>query len=228
MAFLICYNTLIRSGDIMLEKLYIARKNILGDYGLRKGLIKPFSKSFYDKLNEHYYDGLPISFHIKYLRPKTNPGLCFERSLYMLMCFNDAVLVKADIKDLKLTYGKKFAKHCWIEIDDWVYDPTLLLKFKKKLYYKMFLPKNIKKRTIEDYKDNKYSIIMRTKIDDLKPNGKNRCDIGKVIPSIVGRSFLEEDYLLMDDLKDYLDVIEYNTQDMIKGIISELKKKKSY
>lgn len=114
--------------DILKKNLYFTKIQILFDNGLRNGSIVPFDDTFYEKLSNTYISCLPVSIHIKYLKPLTPPGRCYDRSLYMFFCFNDAILVRADNRDLELKFGLSNAGHGWIEIGDYVYDPSLLLK----------------------------------------------------------------------------------------------------
>lgn len=62
-------------------------------------------------------------------------------SLYMFFCLDNAILVRGDIKSLELQSGPYDAFHGWIELDNYVYDPTALMRFDKDLYYQIYQPK---------------------------------------------------------------------------------------
>ena len=154
--------------------LYFKRCELLFYNGLKNGDILPFEDDLYDRLSRIYFNGYPLSIQIKYLKPMKAPGNCEDRSWFITMGFENALWVSGDNKDLKLTCGKDGAWHFWVEYNDWVYDPTLLYKFKKELYYKMFQPENIVYRIPKIYKKHEwYQDIINTKIEDLKPGGKN-------------------------------------------------------
>ena len=124
--------------DSLKKKLYFSKLKLLYSKGVAEGKIVPFDEDFYRSMSNTYFASIPVSMHIKYLRPKTGPGKCYDRSLYMFFCFDDALLVRGDKLNLELLYGKDNAGHGWIEIGDYVYDPTMLMRFDKDLYYKMF------------------------------------------------------------------------------------------
>ena len=95
----------------------------------------------------------------------------------MFFCFDDAILVRGDDKDLDLKYGKDDAGHGWIEMDNYVYDPLLMMRFDKDLYYEIYRPTNVSKYTKDEYCSIKKcqehcNDIKNTTIDDFKPFGK--------------------------------------------------------
>lgn len=119
-------------------------------------------------MSHTYFNCIPISMHIRYLKPLTPPGKCYDRSLFMFFCFDDALLVRGYNKDLELSYGKKNAGHGWIEIGSYVYDPTLMMRFERDLYYKMYSPTNVHKVTKEDYQKLMAIIMMMLEIQVLQ------------------------------------------------------------
>ena len=133
------------------KDLYFKKTHLLIRKGLSEGTIIPFDDDFYDQLSHTYFNCLPVSINIKYLKPILSPGKCDSRSLYMFFCFDDALLVRGDKFNLELMYGKENAGHGWIEIGDYVYDPTMLVRFDRDFYYQMFSPTNVSKATKDDY-----------------------------------------------------------------------------
>lgn len=178
--------------DNIKKSLYFIMMRLLLEKGIENGSIVPFDDSFYEKVSHTYIDCLPVSMHMKYLKPLARPGKCYDRSLYMFFCFENAVLVRGDNKDLELRFGKDNAYHGWIEMDGYCYDPSSLLRFKKETYYKVYKPYNISKITVEEYKNccdyNKqfYEDIVNTKLSDFQPNGKKRTDLSVIIPLVQG------------------------------------------
>ena len=191
--------------------LYFKRMNLLIKRGLKNQEIVPFDDEFYEKLSHTYISALPVSIHIKYLKPKSSPGRCLDRSLYMFFCLPDALLVRGDNMNLELLYGPEDSFHGWIELGNYVYDPTLLYRFNKHLYYQIFKPKNVFKYTKEDYckiKENKklYDEITNTRVDAYKKNGKKRIELITTIP-LFSR---EEDREFIIDLNKWLKEVEYD------------------
>ena len=207
-------------------KLFLHRLLQLAREGLNKGKIVPFDDSFYEELNHTYISGLPVSIHIKHLKPVDGDvGKCYDRSLYMFFCFDDAKLVRADIKYLELRYGKDHAGHGWIERGNYVYDPSMLARVDKDLYYKMYMPSNIKKFTKEDYcaiEGNKklYEDIVETTIDDFKPYGKKRTDLATTIPLLLSIAKMSENKDFEAELGEWLSTIEYDEKEVLDELYS--------
>lgn len=199
----------------ILKNLYFYKMNLLFEIGIMNKKIIEFNDEFYEKLNNTYINTLPVSIHIKYLKPQTPPGKCYDRSLYMFFCFDDAILVRGNHKDLELLHGKPNAGHGWIEIDNYVYDPSLLMRFDKDIYYQLYKPTNVCKYTKKDYCSIEecaqlYNNIKATTVDDFKPNGKKRYQLSTTIPLIETIAHQLNDEELINDLTQYLNLIDYN------------------
>lgn len=204
------------------KKLYFQKINLMYDKGIKNGDIELFNDYFYNQMRDIIIFGIPVSFHIKYLKPSIPPGKCFERSLYMFFCFDNAVLVRASVKQLELRYGKDNSGHGWIEMGDYVYDPSYLCKFKKELYYKMFEPYDIYKCSKEEYLSDKsrqefYTDTVLTK-KDYMPAGKKAIDLVTIVPLLEG---IVNSSDFREDLDNYLNEIEYD-----KAIINNCVNKK--
>lgn len=113
----------------------------------------------------------------------------------MFLAQPSSILVRGNIKTLEYKYGKEKSRHGWIEMDDYVYDPTSLYKYKKDLYYKIYEPTNITKITTEDYIKEKKEEYYKTKkaLEDYLQDGDNRIDLYSLIP------ILEEIVLLTNE-----------------------------
>lgn len=69
---------------IILKRDYILAKcNFYKEKGVEDGNILPFDEEFYEKMSHTYISCLPVSIHMKYLKPIVGPGKCYDRSLYM-------------------------------------------------------------------------------------------------------------------------------------------------
>ena len=200
--------------------LYNIRTNILLIKGINEGKIVPFDNDFYKKLSNTYIGGLPVSIHIKYFKPTIPPGKCFDRSLYLFFCFDNGLLVRGNDKSLELRYGKNHAYHGWFEMDNYVYEPALNMRFDKDLYYEMYKPSEIKRITKDEYCNTLegkliYENYKNTTIDDFKPNGKNRISLLSIIPLAKEMAIRSGNKEFIDDLNKYLSEIEYDEKEII-------------
>ena len=213
----------------MLEKAYFKRLNEMYRDGVEKNKIIKFDNEFYKRLENTFVSTIPVSIHIKHLKPNDKNGKCFERSLYMFMALSDVSLVRADCKDLEYKYGKESARHGWVEDELYVYDPSLLVMVDKKLYYQMFAPSNIDRITKDEYiKDeaNKkmYNNIVNTKIEDYMPNGSKRNDLIVTIPLLLEFAQMQDNQELLNDLYNYLDKVKYDYSIISENVSKEFQK----
>lgn len=203
--------------DNIKKSLYFSKMQLLLDKGVADKKIIPFDDELYEKLNHTYIGGLPVSIHIKYLKPLVPPRKCYDRSLYMFFCFDDAILVRGDNKDLELRYGKDRAGHGWIEMDNYVYDPSLMMRFDKDLYYEIYKPTKVSKCTKEEYCSTRgcqelYMYIENTTIDDFKPDGKRRMELCTTMPLIMGIAQNSGNQEFIDELNDFIALIQYDEE----------------
>lgn len=210
--------------DSLRKKLYFSKLKLLYSKGIAEGKIVPFDEDFYRRMSNTYFASIPVSMHIKYLIPKTGPGKCYDRSLYMFFCFDDALLVRGDKLNLELMYGKGNAGHGWIEIGDYVYDPTMLMRFDRELYYQMFNPTNVSKATKDDYvsvNEDYYNDIRNTTISDFQPGGSKRLELCTIIPLVQGIADISSDDSFKKELADYLSLIKYDGEAIYRDLVSE-------
>ena len=111
------------------KKLFFAKFEILWREALCKGKIMEFDDGIYDDMSNTYISCLPVSLHIKHSKHLFPLGTCYDRSLYMFLSLDDALLVRGNNKDLEYNYGKGHEGHGWIERGNYVYDPSLMIKF---------------------------------------------------------------------------------------------------
>lgn len=204
-------------GDLYLRKLEFQLYK-----GLLEGKIVPFDEEFYKSMSTTYFSCIPVSMHIKYLRPTCPPGKCYDRSLYMFFCFDDALLVRGSNKDLEVRFGKENGGHGWIERGNYVYEPSLLLRFDKDLFYKMYKPSNVSKITVEEYKKNDdgyYDKVRNTKLEDFRIGGKLRTELAVTIPFV--RSIAEfAGGEFKEDLEKFLEEIEYDEEQVYRELVA--------
>lgn len=214
--------------DKLKSNLYFSKIDLLIRKGLAEGKIVPFDDEFYKKMSSTYFGCIPISMHIKYLVPTGDLGKCYDRSLYMFFCFDDALLVRADNKDLMLRYGKDYAGHGWIEIGNYVYDPTIMARFDKDLYYKIYSPTNVNKTSKEDYikiNGSYYDDVRNTKIEDFQIGGSKRTDLCVSIPLIMGIAEYSDNEDFKKELNEYLKLIQYDGKQVYDELVANCQKK---
>ena len=202
---------------------------LLFNKGIVDKKIIPFDDEFYERLNHTYISGLPVSIHIKYLKPILPPGKCYDRSLYMFFCFDDAILVRGDNKDLELRYGKDDAGHGWIEMDNYVYDPSLMMRFDKNLYYEIYKPTNVSKCTKEEYCSTRqcqelYNDIKNTTITDFKPYGRKRIELSMTMPLIMGIAQNSSNQEFINELNNFIALIQYDEEEVYTELNEALQK----
>lgn len=213
--------------DSLKKKMYFSKRNLMFKKGLLEGKIVPFDDEFYQGMNNTFFCSIPISMHIKYLRPILPPGRCFDRSLLMFFCFDDALLVRADNKDMELMYGANHAGHGWIEMDDYVYDPSLLMRFDKELYYKIHCPSNVNKITKEDYigiNGNYYNEVKNTKIQDFQIGGSRRDELCVNVRPVIELARLSNNQDFQNEVDEYLKLIQYDEKQSYDELLSKFQK----
>ena len=173
--------------DKLKKKLYLKRLEILFNKAVNEGKITEFDKEIYDLMDGTIIACLPVSFYIKYSKYLFPEGTCYDRSLYMFLALDDAVLVRGNNKDLEVRFGKGHEGHGWIEMGNYVYDPSLMLRFDKETYYKIYGCTDVKKIDKETYVREHKEFIddnVSTDYNDYRPGGKRRLDLGTLIIQI--------------------------------------------
>jgi hypothetical protein len=206
----------------LIKKMWFLRELMLIDKYVKQGSVVPFDDEFYNEMSKFYYNGIPISIHMKYLKPTTKPGKCYDRSLYMFFCFEDAVLVRGIRRDLEIKHGKGHGGHGWIEIGDYVYDPTSLYRFEKDVYYNIYGCRDVEKCNKDTYPvPSYYNEVRNTTIDDYKPGGSKRIELIASIPLAKGIADMSGNQEFINELERHLIDIEYNNDTIMQDIIKE-------
>ena len=188
--------------------------------GILSGKISSFDADLYDKLDNTFINGLPVSLHIKYLKNSFS-GNYYDRSLYMFYCFDDATLVKGCNHYINLRYNSDEVNHGWIEDEDYVYDPSLMMKFDKDYYYEVFNPSQVQKCSKEEYLSvpeckRIYDEIKNTKIEDYMPGGSKRDKLYMTIPLVmdIAKNSCNKAFLL--EFNEYLKKIDYKEYTLVR------------
>lgn len=199
--------------DLLKEKLFFIKRKILIDKGLRTGNIVRFSQDIIDKMDNTVIACFPVSLHMKYANFMFAQGTCYERSLYMFLALDDALLVRGKCLDLEYTYGSGHGGHGWVEIGDYVYDPATGYRYDKELYYKANGVSNVTRCDRETYyKEHKEFVDthVSTDFDEFRPGGKRRLELGILVRQVIIGAELSNNQVLLQDLNKYLDKIEYD------------------
>jgi len=195
------------------KKYYFAKYKILFNKALKEGRITRFDDEIFEKMNSTIIACLPVSLYIKYSNYLFAEGTCYDRSLYMFLALDNAILVRGKNKDLEYNYCKGNEGHGWIEIGDFVYDPSLMLKFDKATYYSLYECSNVKKIDKQTYLQEHKEFVdshISHDLDEFKPNGKRRLELGVLIFQIKELSKILGDEQFTKDINDYLSLIEYD------------------
>lgn len=190
--------------------------------GFQDGTIVPFDEEFYSKMNEVLINNIPVSIHMKYLKPVVSPGKCYDRSLYMFFCYPNSLLVRGDNKDLEYRFGKESAGHGWIELGNYVYDPSMLLRFDKDLYYQIFSPTNVTRTSKDEYNEINngfYDEVTNVSREDLKPGGIKRYELAVTIPLVKGIADMSGNEDFKREFEEYLSSICYDEHQVIEELI---------
>lgn len=192
------------------KNLYFGCNKLLVKTLLYFELIKPIEEEVFEKLDNFYLGGIPLSIRLKYLH-NTSLGDCFDRSLFLTFGLKDSLLIRGDLGILALKYGKDRARHGWVEYDGWVYDPSYLYKFRKDVYYSLFSVDNISCTKRQIYENNHdYQDILTTTLEDLKPDGKKRKYVEMSLYSISSIANLIKNDDLTEKLDEHFSRIRYD------------------
>ena len=199
--------------DKIKKKLYFKRLELLFNKAVNEGKITEFDQEIYDLMDGTIIACLPVSLYIKYSKYLFPEGTCYDRSLYMFLALDNAVLVRGNNKDLEVRYGKGHGGHGWIEIGDYVYDPSLMLKFDKATYYKIYGCSDVRKTDKATYEKEHKEFIddnVSTDYGDFKPGGAKRLQLGVLIMQVKALSTFIGDDEFTRELNEYLSFIEYD------------------
>ena len=196
------------------DTLFKIKYNLLFKKELFTKKITIIEDEIMNRLKNIYFCGYPLYFNLAYLKPTVGQsGKCDDQSRFLSFGFDRATLVTGDLKSLQIEYGQANGMHWWIEYNNYVYDPSLLLRIDKELYYKMHEPTNIKYFEYEDYsKSDWYQDIINTTIEDIKPNGKKRGELELSAPIVLEIANMQNNEKFINEFNDFLNEVDYNNK----------------
>lgn len=197
------------------KKLFFTKFEILWKKAVREGKITEFDDKIYDEMSDTIIACLPVSLYIKHSKHLFPVGTCYDRSLYMFLALDDALLVRGNNKDLEYNYGKGHEGHGWIERGDYVYDPSLMLKFDRDTYYALYGSSDVVKTDKASYLREHQEFVdkhVSHSLDDFRPGGDRRLELGILIIQLRALSSMIDDCEFSKELEDYLDSIEYDEE----------------
>lgn len=199
--------------DNLKKKLFFKRFDLLFNKGVRDGRICEFDDQIYEKMDGTIVSCLPVSMYIKHSDHLFPSGTCYERSLYMFLALGDGVLVRGNDKALEYRCGEGHGGHGWVEVGDYVYDPSLMLRFDRNLYYNLYGMSDVykcdKKTYLAEHHDYFDSHVSHD-LDEFKPGGKRRLELGFYIMQLRALESLVNDDSFTHDLESYLELVEYD------------------
>ena len=199
--------------DELKKKLFFAKFKVLSAKASREGTIMEFDDEIFEKMKNTIISCFPVSFYIKHSNNMFALGTCYDRSLYMFLALDDAVLVRGKNKDLEYNYGKGHGGHGWVEVGDYVYDPSIMLKFKKDVYYQLYgtsdLMKVDKETYLREHKDF-VDLVVSNDFNEFKPGGKRRLELGILVIQVLAMADMINNPEVTKDLNEYLELIEYD------------------
>jgi hypothetical protein len=201
--------------DLLKKKLFFIKRKMLLDIGAKSGKIECFSQDIIDRMDNTIIACFPVSLHMKYANFMFAQGTCYERSLYMFLALDDALLVRGNCLDLEYTYGPGHGGHGWVEIGDYVYDPATGYRYDKDLYYKANGVSNVTRCDRETYyKEHKEFVDthVSTDFNEFKPGGKRRLELGILVRQVITGAELSNNQKLLKDLDTYLGKVEYDEE----------------
>ena len=195
------------------KKLYFTKFNILWNKAIKEGKITQFDDEIFQQMSNTVIACFPVSFYIKHSNHMFAQGTCYDRSLYMFLALDDAILARGNNKDLEYNYGKGHEGHGWVEVGNYVYDPSLMVKFDKDTYYALYGCSNVSKIDKKTYLEQHKEFVdkhVSHDFDEFRPGGKRRLDLGILIIQIRALSQILDDEQFTKDFNDYLTLIEYD------------------
>lgn len=199
--------------DDLRKKLFFAKFEVLFAKALEQGKVTEFDDEIFEKMKNTIIACFPVSFYIKHSKHTFPVGTCYDRSLYMFLALDDAVLCRGNNKDLEYNYGKGHEGHGWVEVGDYVYDPSLMLKFDKNTYYKLYGTTDVVRTDKETYlKEHGEFVdsVVSTDFNEFRPGGKKRLELGVIVIQMLTMASMLDDLEFKKDLEEYLTLIEYD------------------
>lgn len=101
--------------------------------GMKCHMIEFYDEEFIGRLRGKSLYGVPLSIVI--LSNVMCAGRCYEMSIVQTLGMDKFNLIRGNVNYYPL---EDYPNHCWVEKDDWVYEPTNGMKVRKDIYYDLF------------------------------------------------------------------------------------------
>ena len=191
---------------------YMSKKaELLYLKGINEGTIVPFDDDFNYVLKQSYVMSMPVYFFVKYLNDPTKYDERYNKALFMFLCFDDALLVKGN------TNLSKRSIRSWVEKDGYVYDPELLMRFNKDVYYQLYKPSNVESIDMKTFRDESidnedlYTDVRETNMDKLLEPGFIRFGLNESVPIMLRFAKDSEDPEYKMLLDAFLTQVQYDS-----------------
>jgi hypothetical protein len=176
--------------------------------GVSKVKVTPFEDFIYRRLDSVFYNGATGSIVLKYLIPHTSISNNLDlRCILLTMALCNSSIVTGNIEYFK-NHGEEI--HSCVETFDAVYDPTLLLKFRKKVFYKLFKPSNVISYSHKDYVNSSYLDVFNTSLHDINFDIVKRVSFCSMIPMIEELQIKSHNFNFQRDLSVLKEQVNYS------------------
>lgn len=177
--------------------------------------VSPFDGEFNETLRNTYILGLPAYIRVYYIDDDINISNNLDKSEYMFLCFDDALLVRGRLKSLTKKYGEGKDIHMWVERNGYVYDPITLQRFDKEAYYSIFEPYDITKVKMDEYREDKkrdelYQEVRSATIDYYKKDGEFRLDLLDTMPLVEHLAADSTNISFKEDVRRFREEVGYD------------------
>ncbi len=96
------------------------------NYGIKNGLIMPFSSNFINEMKDYHIPFIDCTLY-DYFQNGDNIGFCLEACNYLAEMFDEYEIYKGILPAIKNTKRSPNGEHAWLVSDGMIYDTSLLL-----------------------------------------------------------------------------------------------------
>lgn len=161
---------------------------------INKGNASFYTEELKNKMNKTTKNGVPLSLFM--LSHEYCDGLCMEMAYEMTRLIEDGIYVRGNINEYPI---RKEPNHAWVENDEFVYDTTDGIIYKKDFYYDYYEAEATEKITKEE-------IETQDKLSFYKSKDKEIWNLKEVLAYIKVTKELE------------LQNPEHNTQSFLEAV----------
>jgi len=96
------------------------------DFGIYKGLIRPFDEKFMEQMKDIHISFIDCSLY-DYFKKGDNIGFCLDACHHLSKMFDEYEIYKGILPAIKGTKRSANGEHAWLISDGLIYDTSLLL-----------------------------------------------------------------------------------------------------